>query len=158
MPGWVRIQYFLKTPALEQVELDNPQHTLHRPAITRTVPCNRHQQIGNHGNPQLRQHSVARGADKRLDLQVLLDRFEEQLNLPAILVNSRNRLRRPTKMIGQKLVKLARLRITVANTTQQWRSAFERMRAVELNDLITADTRLAVGRPALLYCINRLCP
>lgn len=47
----------------------------------------RDQQVHAHGHPDLRQHGIARGAEEGFDLQVLLDPFEEQFDLPAVLVD-----------------------------------------------------------------------
>ena len=48
------------------------------------------QQIDANGNPDLGHDSVFRGAEEGLDLQVLLDPFEEQFDLPAGLVDLRD--------------------------------------------------------------------
>ena len=42
--------------------------------------------IGGYGAPDLRLHRVLARAQEFLDSQMLLDPFEEQLHLPAILV------------------------------------------------------------------------
>jgi hypothetical protein len=44
------------------------------------------------------EHGISGVADKGMDLQVLLDRFEEQLHLPSVFVDIRNRLGRESKI------------------------------------------------------------
>ena len=46
--------------------------------------------VGGHGAPDLRLDCVLAVAKKLLDAQVLLDPFEEQLDLPAAFVQSSN--------------------------------------------------------------------
>ena len=50
----------------------------------------RHQQIVDQSDPDLRSDGVFAGPEEALDLEVLLDPLEEQLNLPAALVNRGN--------------------------------------------------------------------
>ena len=45
---------------------------------------------------------VARRADEGLDAQVLLERFEEQLDLPAVLVDARDGRRPEAEVVGQE--------------------------------------------------------
>ena len=60
-------------------------------------------------NPDLRLDRVLVGAIKRLDAQVLLDPFEEQLDLPALAVQVCNQLGFEGEVVGQKRDPLARL-------------------------------------------------
>jgi len=52
--------------------------------------------------PNLDEKRVLAGSDKGLDLQVLLDRLEENLDLPEILIDCRHGCRPEGEMIGQK--------------------------------------------------------
>jgi len=63
-------------------------------------------------------HGILASAKKGFDFQVLLDPLEEQLHLPACLVDIGNGLGGQFEIVGQKNVVLAGLRIAVANTTQ----------------------------------------
>jgi hypothetical protein len=45
------------------------------------------QQVDAHGNPDLGHHSILAGTEKSLSSEVLLNPLEEQLHLPAGLVN-----------------------------------------------------------------------
>ena len=50
-------------------------------------------QIDAYGNPDLSHYSIFAGAEKRFDLEVLLDPFKKQLHLTALLINGSNGLR-----------------------------------------------------------------
>ena len=69
--------------------------------------CDQH--VGADRDPDLRFDRVLVGAIKRLDTQVLLDPFEEQLDLPALAVQVCNQLRFEGEVVGQKRDPLARL-------------------------------------------------
>jgi hypothetical protein len=58
--------------------------------------------FSDHCCPNLNLHGIFTGADKRFNLQVLLERLKKQLNLPSILVNPANRTGRKVHMIGQQ--------------------------------------------------------
>ena len=45
------------------------------------------QKVSDHSDPDLSEHSVGSRSEEPLDLQVLLDAFEEQFDLPASLVD-----------------------------------------------------------------------
>ena len=60
------------------------------------------QQVGDQGGQDLNAYSIFAAPHKALDVQVLLDPFEEQLNLPALFVDRRNGGGAEAKMIGEK--------------------------------------------------------
>ena len=74
-------------------------------------------QINNEGNPDLRHDGVFRGAEEGLDLQVLLEPFEEKLDLPTFLVKFSHHLCLQMKRIGQKMVGSSILRGLIDNST-----------------------------------------
>ena len=59
---------------------------MHFPVRVHFLPDDGEEAVNGHGYPELRPHGVLRVAVKRLDFQVLLDPFEKQLHLPALLV------------------------------------------------------------------------
>lgn len=63
---------------------------------------NRDQYVSGYGNPDLRLYRVLAGAEEDLDMQVLLDSFEEQLDLPALAVQVGNEFGLEGKVVGQK--------------------------------------------------------
>jgi hypothetical protein len=60
------------------------------------------QEIDDERSIDLGQHGVFRIADEGLDLQVLLDKAEEDLDLPAFLVDVGDGLGRRLEMVGEK--------------------------------------------------------
>ena len=101
--------------AFEQVELQQAQDLLHTEFELAHEPDIGDQQIHAHGHPDLGQYGVARGAEEGFDFQVLLDPFEEQLDLPAILVDRRDGFGRQAEAIGEEDVVLAGLGIAKAD-------------------------------------------
>lgn len=53
-------------------------------------------------DPYLRLHCVLAGSQKGFDTQMLLGPFEEQFDLPALLVKCRDHLWLESKVVGQK--------------------------------------------------------
>jgi len=62
--------------------------------------CDQH--VSADRDPDLRFDRVLVGAIKRLDAQVLLDPFEEQLDLPALAIQVCNQLGFEGEVVGQK--------------------------------------------------------
>ena len=61
-----------------------------------------HQHINADGNPDLGFDGVDRGAQETLDVEMAFDPFEEEFDLPATLVESRDGGRRQGEVVGQK--------------------------------------------------------
>ena len=76
------------------------------------------QEIDDECGLDLGQHGVFRVADEGLDLQVLLDEAEEDLDLPAFLVDVGDGLGRQLKMVGEKDVALAGGGVPVGDAAQ----------------------------------------
>lgn len=58
----------------------------------------------DHCDPDLRHDRVFRGAEKAFNLEILLDPFEKQLDLPSLLVNFRNGGCRQSEVIGDETI------------------------------------------------------
>src|SRR5690625_5516805 len=99
------------------------------------------QKIDTHCNPDLSQNSIPGSSQKGLYLEVVLDPFEEQLNLPARLVDGSNGGRGLLETIGQKNVFPAGFRITIALTAQRSRAVFS-LSAGQPDGLITGHALL----------------
>ena len=100
--------------------------------------CNGDQHIGAHRNPDLRLHCVLAGAQKRLDAQVLLDPFEEQLDLPALTVQVGNEFWLQGEVVGQKRDAFARF-VLDHDPAQSGRVILAGIEHREHTDLIADD-------------------
>ena len=76
------------------------------------------QHVSRHGAPDLRLDGILAVAQELLDSQVLLDPFEEQFDLPAVLVECCDGQRRQDKVVGQEDERLATLDIFESNAPQ----------------------------------------
>ena len=61
-----------------------------------------HEAVSSYCTIYLYAHSVFACTPKLLDLQVLLDPFEEQLNAPSVTIKPRNHRCRRVQIVGQK--------------------------------------------------------
>ena len=104
------------------------------------------QHVGGHGAPDLRLHRVLAGAQKALDAQMLLDPFEEQLDLPAALVQRGDGQRRQAVLLVRKTSvlpdsgSLKRMRRKCSGIV------LGRVEAIERDGLIADHAGVAVGR------------
>ncbi len=73
------------------------------PVVLGDLAQNLYQQRHNDSCPNLIHDGVFVGADEAFDLQILLESLEEQFNLPALLVEYSNLLRRQLQVVGQKV-------------------------------------------------------
>ena len=96
------------------------------------------QHVGAHRNPDLRLHGVLAGAQESLDAQMLLDPFEEQLDLPALAVQLRDQLGLEGKVVGQKRDWLVRL-VLDHHTAQVGRVVLAEMEHCQDTRLVAND-------------------
>ena len=101
--------------------------------------------IGGYGAPDLRLHRVLARAQEFLDAQMLLDPFEEQLHLPAILVERGDRQRGQCCVVGEEYQRLARLGIFETDTAQMLGVVLADVEAVHGDGLIADHARGPVG-------------
>ena len=66
--------------------------------------CNGKQQVVTHGNPNLCEDGVLCRSKERLDMEMLLDPFEKQLNLPTLTVKFRYCYCLKSEIISQESV------------------------------------------------------
>src|SRR5690625_1625603 len=139
--GRARIKQLHHGSSFKQVELKQSKYLLHAsPGAAHELQISQ-QKIDAHCNPDLSQNSIPGSSQKGLDLEVLLDPFEEQLNLPARLVGGSNGGRGQLEIIGQKNVFPAGFRITIAHTAQRNRAVFS-LSAGQPDGLITGQALL----------------
>ena len=103
------------------------------------------QYVSGHGAPDLRLHRVLARSQKALDAQVLLDPFEEQLYLPAALVQRGNGQRRQRCVVGQKHQRFARIGVFESDAPKMLWVVLGHVKPVEPNRLIADHTGASVG-------------
>ena len=77
--------------------------------------CNRY------GDPDLGLHRVLAGAVERLDSEVLLNPFEEQLHGPPRFVDLSDHMSRESEVVGEELEPLFRFRIQIGDAAERIR-------------------------------------
>ena len=106
---------------------------------------NRNQHAGRRGSPGLRLDSVLAVAQELLDLQVLLERLDEQLDLLVILVECSDGQRGQHKIVGLKDQGLVFLCVLESNVSEVRWVMLVGVKAVEQHCLIPDGTRCPVG-------------
>ena len=101
--------------------------------------------IDGYGDPQLRLHGVLRGSIEPLDAQMLLDPLEEQLDLPAALVELANGHGRQVEVVGDEHQLLAGLAVVEADPAQVLGIETAGLDAVERDGLVTDDAGGTIG-------------
>jgi len=77
------------------------------------------EQVQADGSPDLGLDRVRRGAEKRLDAQMLLDLFEEQFHLPALAVEFSHHWGGNVEMVGEEHQPLVPIGIVEGNPAQR---------------------------------------
>ena len=85
----------------------------------KTFLHDRHEQVNDHGDPDLRLHGVGRGPVERFDLQMLFDPFEEQFDLPLLPIRVRDHLRWNIEEVRQEHETFLLLGIGVGDSSQR---------------------------------------
>ena len=97
------------------------------------------QQPGDQGCPNLNAQRVLARADERLDFQVLLERLEEQFDLPTILVNGGDGCRAKLQVVCQQFNRVVLFGNCHDDPAQFVRAFFTRLRAGQLDDFVRND-------------------
>jgi hypothetical protein len=97
--------------------------------------------VGGHCNPDLRFHRVLALAEETLDSQMLLDPFEEQLELSALAIECRDQRRAEREIVGQKHQALAGLGLSHHDATQYCGAVGLRVEPGEHTGPIAQDVR-----------------
>ena len=100
--------------------------------------------VGGHGAPDLRLDRVLAVAKKLLDAQVLLDPFEEQLDLPAAFVQSGNGQGRQGGVVGQEDQSLLGCWVLEPDTAQVFGVVLRNVVTVQCDGLIADKTAAPV--------------
>jgi len=97
-------------------------------------------------DPDLRLHGIVGRAVESFDSQMLLDPFEEQLDLPTALVEPRDRERRQRKVVGQEHQPSLLLDVVEHDAAERVGIRPRRLEARQDNRLIAAESRRLVDR------------
>ena len=87
-------------PMHKEVEAQQCDEVRETPADAAAQLQELQQQDGNECCPNLNAHRVGTGANEGLDLEVLFERFKEQFDLPALLVNGGDGRRTEFAVVG----------------------------------------------------------
>ena len=94
--------HLLERYFFEHIDLHKMQEVAQRNVHAEFFVSYQSDQIDANSNPDLRLHRIERVAKEVLDHQVLLEPFEEQFDLPALLVNGSNSQRGQVQPIAQE--------------------------------------------------------
>src|ERR1035437_5633055 len=130
---------FLKKPYAQ-----NLQHIVKAAIDLQFFLDNRHQHVDANGDPNLRLDRVVGVPVKGLDAKVLLDPFEEQLDLPAAAVQLRDGQGRQVEVVGQEDQVLVDVGGVVPDPPKRvgielgtlWASQYDRAVALETRGLV----------------------
>src|SRR5665213_4173338 len=106
--------------------------------------CDR--EVGADRGPELDANCVGRGAVKGADPQTLFDPAEEQLDLPTLAIELRDRGCGKHPLVGPECQAPRFLRIEDTDTPHQVRPVARNVSAVETNRLIGTKVRCAIDR------------
>ena len=136
-------------------------------AIRKEVPPQQRHQIGDgppplgtelqiaddehrdQGGPNLNAHGVGAGADKGFYLELLLEQFEEQLNLPALLVDGSDRGGGQLEVVRQQHQFLLLIRQPDGHTAQIFQVRSARHPGLQADNLIPANQAAFGNRQGL---------
>jgi hypothetical protein len=97
---------------MKKAEVQESENLAHGPAgAAEEFEIGDHQ-VGDEGDPDLTEDGIGGIAEEALDLEVLLDPFEEQLDLPSTAVDLGDGGRGERLGVGEEDIVLAGLRIS----------------------------------------------
>src|SRR3972149_763656 len=97
---------------LEYGDAQNLENCVEAPLQVQPLPDDGYQDVHRDGDPPLRLHGVLRGSEERLDPP------EEELDLPALLVQQGDAFRGKGKIVGEEDQVLSRFRVDIPAATQ----------------------------------------
>lgn len=139
--------YARKLLFLEQGDTQNLENFAETPVELQLFPHNGHEHIDADRDPDLSLHRVRGRPVERLDPQILLDPFEEQLHLPATLVELGNGHGREREAVGEEDESLAGLGIDIADAPEGIRTLPRGLGTGQHDGLVAAESGRFVDRP-----------
>lgn len=124
----------------EQRDAENLQNRVEFPVERQALANDSHQDVHGDGCPDLRLDRVLGNSVEGFDAQVLLDPFEEQLDLPAALVQLRNGEGRQGKIVGEKNQLAIGLLVAVTDAPQGFGIATQRVETHQTDGLIAGQS------------------
>ena len=140
-------------PVREQVHAEQRHRIRHRPTPARLQLHQSRHQHGDQGGPHLGLHRRRGGAHEGLDLQILLQRLEEGLHRPAVLINRGDGLGGEPEVVRQKLKLPLLLLIVEAHQPKLVGASVLCLWATEANHLVSAHG--AIGRARNRQVLHR---
>src|SRR5437667_5976952 len=113
------------------------------------------QQHGDESRPDLRLHCIGAGPQKRFDLEVLLQRLEEQFHLPAVLIDRCDRRRAKLQVVGQEDDAFLLLFVPDFHQTEVVLVAFLGL-TWEIDHLVLEDVAVRRHSPLFHNLVNRV--
>ena len=107
------------------------------------------QNVYSDGDPDLGFNGVGRISKETLNTQVLLDPFEEQFNLPTVLVNGGDGLTRNRKIVSDEDEVFVDIGGEVMHATHGDRVSFQALASLQEDRLIAAHTRGRIDRAGI---------
>ena len=118
---------------------------------------NDEQKVVANGYPDLRVHRVLGSSIKGLDVQMLLDPFEEEFNLPALAIQFCNgQWVFNREVVGQEAIDFSALKVLIHNKSQRVRVLPSRVIAGESDSLVRKNARTDVDRSGLNHLIRHV--
>jgi len=124
-----------------------------------TIPFlrNDEQKVVANGYPDLRVNGVLGGSVEGLDVQMRLDPFEEQFNLPPLAVQFRNGERVFNReVVGQKAIDLPGVKVLIHNKSHRIGILPGGVVARKTNRLIRKDSGTSVDRSGLKNLVDHI--
>lgn len=129
-----------------EIQTDEVQKPWKRPFVQGSLLEHLDEQRHNGSCSNLAHDGVFVGANEAFDLQVLLDFLEEELDLPAFLVQRRNLLRFQIHIVGQEVKPAAVVCVVPLNDSKlKLAASFSSGRTIEFKLLIAIVVTLAAA-------------
>lgn len=127
-----------------EIQADEVQKSWEKPFVQRSLLEYLNQQRHNGSCPNLAHDGILIGANRAFDLQILLDFFEEKLDLPTFLVKRGNLLRFQILVVGQKVKPSVIVLVVPLNESElKIAASFSPSRAVEFQPVVAIVVPLA---------------
>ena len=119
-PEGIICKQLIERDFLEDVDAQNLQYSAQTFVNSMNLIETGYHEVNTDSDPDLGAYGVLRGAEEGFDAQVLLDPFEEQVDLPTAFVYGCDSKGRQFEVIGEKDQPFAGLRIDIADTPERF--------------------------------------